>query len=109
MTSKRDECMARLAAADVYLRDARSSIELVQALFCDPSDDQDGASRAEEMETAFMSCHLAAVSLSKAQAAFKDMDEDDVITAEDDNDDEEEEGEEDGLEDDQDGQEAEEA
>lgn len=92
--------MARIAAADVALQNARESVSLAMNLFCDPSDDQDGAFREEEIETAFMCCHLAAVSLSKAQGAFKEQDEDDLITAEDDNDEE-------GMEDGSDGEEAE--
>ncbi len=98
MTTKRDETMARIAAADVALQNAKEAVSLSMNLFCDPTEDQDGAVREEELETAFMCCHLAAVSLSKAQTAFKEQDEDDLITAEDDNDEEEMEGDSDGEE-----------
>jgi hypothetical protein len=84
MTTKRDEAMARLVAADVNLRDARASIELVQSYFCDPEEDADGAVRADEIDTSFLFCHTAAIAISKAQNAMKEMDAEDFSIGEDD-------------------------
>lgn len=83
MSTLRDNAMARLAAATVSLQDASTSVNLVLTLFCDPSEDGNGEARLEELETAFMSCHLAAIAISKAQEAMKAMDGDDLAEPED--------------------------
>lgn len=96
MSTLRDNAMARLAAATVALQDATNSVSLVLTYFCDPSAEE-GEERGEELETAFMSCHMAAIAISKAQEAYKAMDADDLAEAEDEEptDDDDEEGDED--------------
>jgi hypothetical protein len=74
MSAKRDYVMARLAAAESFLRSALDNVRDCVDLFTDPESDADGSERGELMDTADGSAGEAAFLLQMARESMNGLD-----------------------------------